>query len=487
MALLRKRRAYVDSFHNDKSNFSFLSLPEVRELTVDEYQNNVVFRVGTLTVLSLGSFINNSTKKAAYNNAFNSERFLFPPGFTSVRIHSAPLKMINSKHLNDRNRVLYRCCVLDGGAKLGTLFVIEPQCNGISKEDWPIVEKSAAAAVKEFRRLVIPIVDASSQDDTSTSRWIPPWKRFKSLSNRREISLTSWGLTPEHFFGFGIPTIAQKLEVLPGVTGICLPSDNRIRYRLQYRRAPRSEIDLAWQQQQTTSLEEEFDNSISSGCARCEGFQSLEGNKKLKAARVAAGRLSEKASFATKTKSKSRSKGARVTNDSSITGTISNFGTINMQYRQLKSVPIKNRLESRRSTIHGWGLFVRKPIKKHGMIIEYVGEVCRQGVADLREKRYEEEGMGSCYLFRLDDEWIVDATRKGGIARFINHSCVPNAYSKTVKTESDDSPGNGRKIVIFALRDLMAGEEVLYDYKFAYEDDELACNCGHALCKGRMN
>lgn len=51
------------------------------------------------------------------------------------------------------------------------------------------------------------------------------------------------------------------------------------------------------------------------------------------------------------------------------------------------------------------------------MIIEYIGEKVRQPVADIREEQYEQEGVGSCYLFRLDKEFIVDATRTGGMAR----------------------------------------------------------------------
>ena len=64
------------------------------------------------------------------------------------------------------------------------------------------------------------------------------------------------------------------------------------------------------------------------------------------------------------------------------------------------------------------------------MIIEYMGETVRGPVADLRERLYEEQQVGSCYLFRLDKEEIVDATRRGSMARFINHSCAPNAYAK---------------------------------------------------------
>lgn len=61
------------------------------------------------------------------------------------------------------------------------------------------------------------------------------------------------------------------------------------------------------------------------------------------------------------------------------------------------------------------------------MVIEYAGEVIRAVLADQREKKYEamsgRRGVGGCYMFRIDDNLVVDATLKGNAARFINHSC----------------------------------------------------------------
>ncbi len=54
------------------------------------------------------------------------------------------------------------------------------------------------------------------------------------------------------------------------------------------------------------------------------------------------------------------------------------------------------------------------------MVVEYIGEKIRQAVADIREETYDKEGVGSCYLFRLDKEKIIDATRCGGMARFVD-------------------------------------------------------------------
>jgi hypothetical protein len=94
------------------------------------------------------------------------------------------------------------------------------------------------------------------------------------------------------------------------------------------------------------------------------------------------------------------------------------------------------------------------------------------------------DGSGSCYLFRLDDDYIVDATAKGSAARFINHSCEPNCYSRVVHASGE------ARIVIFAQRGLRAGEELTYNYKFAIEADpelKIPCYCGAPSCWGTMN
>ncbi|GMI89808.1 hypothetical protein HRI_002650100 [Hibiscus trionum] len=86
----------------------------------------------------------------------------------------------------------------------------------------------------------------------------------------------------------------------------------------------------------------------------------------------------------------------------------------------------KKRLRFQRSKIHDWGLVALEPIEAEDFVIEYVGELIRPRISDIREQYYEKMGIGSSYLFRLDDGYVVDATKRGGIARFINHSCEPN-------------------------------------------------------------
>jgi histone-lysine N-methyltransferase SETD1 len=174
-----------------------------------------------------------------------------------------------------------------------------------------------------------------------------------------------------------------------------------------------------------------------------------------------------------------------------------------LRFNQLKKR--KKPVKFARSAIHNWGLYAMENIAKEDMIIEYVGEEVRQQIADLREARYMKSGIGSSYLFRIDENTVIDATKKGGIARFINHSCMPNCTAKIIKVEGT------KRIVIYALRDIAQSkfplstarpkfgtreltdttdEELTYDYKFEREIgslDRIPCLCGTAACKGFLN
>lgn len=141
----------------------------------------------------------------------------------------------------------------------------------------------------------------------------------------------------------------------------------------------------------------------------------------------------------------------------------------------------KKALTFARSGIHDWGLFAMEPISQDEMVIEYVGTSLRQSVADLREKQYEASGIGSSYMFRVDHETIIDATKTGNLARFINHSCNPNCYAKVITVDQQ------KKIVIYSRRDIDVNEEITYDYKFPLEDEKIPCLCGATNCRGTLN
>jgi len=147
-----------------------------------------------------------------------------------------------------------------------------------------------------------------------------------------------------------------------------------------------------------------------------------------------------------------------------------------------KAGPVNEWMELRGSPIHGLGAFARKAIPKGTRIIEYTGEKISNAEAD---RRYDDEKMRDhhTFLFIVNTKQCVDAAFNGNEARFINHSCDPNAETFVIR---------GR-IWIEALKDIAAGDEITYDYM--YEDDPkyteadlrfYGCRCGAATCRGTI-
>jgi histone-lysine N-methyltransferase SETD1 len=129
-----------------------------------------------------------------------------------------------------------------------------------------------------------------------------------------------------------------------------------------------------------------------------------------------------------------------------------------------------------------------EPADPGDLIIEYVGELVRASVANIREWKYEREyrgdGIASSYLFRLDGIMVIDATYKGNLARFINHSCDPNCVAKTIILNGS------KRIVMYAKKSIRSGEEITYDYKFPPEKDpnkKVKCLCGSNSCRKFLN
>jgi uncharacterized protein len=116
----------------------------------------------------------------------------------------------------------------------------------------------------------------------------------------------------------------------------------------------------------------------------------------------------------------------------------------------------------------GLGLFATRPIKRAAYIATYRGRRISTEEADEREAR------GARYMFALNSRWTIDGSPRRNVARYINHSCQPNA--KPV--------GRNGGIVIVALRRIEAGEEITYDYGREYVNyffENTGCRC--ALCR----
>ena len=130
------------------------------------------------------------------------------------------------------------------------------------------------------------------------------------------------------------------------------------------------------------------------------------------------------------------------------------------QYKKMKQ-EWRHNVYLARSKIQGLGLYAARDIEKHTMVIEYIGEMIRAELAECREKRYDAQNRG-IYMFRLDEQRVIDATLSGGLARYINHSCNPNCVAEAVEVERD------LRIIIFANRRITRGEEVISSFSLTH-------------------
>jgi hypothetical protein len=122
----------------------------------------------------------------------------------------------------------------------------------------------------------------------------------------------------------------------------------------------------------------------------------------------------------------------------------------------------------RRGT-HGLGLFTNRPFKKGEFVIEYTGEKITVDDANKR---------GGQYLFELNETHTVDGRGRQHLARYINHSCLPNCYPEIDKTEDH--------IYIYAKRAIATGEELTYHYGKEFWKTYVqpkGCRCQRCLAK----
>lgn len=127
----------------------------------------------------------------------------------------------------------------------------------------------------------------------------------------------------------------------------------------------------------------------------------------------------------------------------------------------------------------GYGLRADSGLLPNDFIFEYIGEVINESQFRRRMIQYDDDGIKHFYFMSLNKGEFVDATKKGNLGRFCNHSCNPNCYvDKWVV-------GDKLRMGIFAERKIKAGEELVFNYNVdRYGANPQPCYCGEPNCTG---
>ena len=146
-------------------------------------------------------------------------------------------------------------------------------------------------------------------------------------------------------------------------------------------------------------------------------------------------------------------------------------------------------IATRRSRIHGNGVFAAARIRKGTRLIQYRGRLRSHEEVD---RVYADDvDSGHTFLFTLNDDYVIDANVDGNDARWINHSCDPNCEA----VHDEDAGGDPRRDAIYieAIRKIDPGEELTYNYGIrlaeahtARQKKLWACHCGSKNCTGTM-
>ncbi|CAL2036560.1 unnamed protein product [Caenorhabditis brenneri] len=419
-------------------------------------------RLGAFTFYRLGSLTPNQIKR------FHNKTHIFPNNYRVTRLFWSPR--------NRRERMMFECTIEEHNNQPS--FIV--------------------------RSLDDPTVHIRSS--TATKAWAPIFDRINKLRDREQALLKFFGshVSGETLFGLNEGAVIKITESLPGL-------DTILAYNKRNEKSPILELPLAINQMGCARAEprsrtigqnfrakpqpmggthrshgvirpsNNLDQPSSSSSCQNETFQSRQASTSLTSA------------------NSGRSRGVR----SFYTAATRNFGlqselvALSLQMENTKNTQAmfsayqqmrrewKDRVLLARSQIAGLGLYAKKAISMGEYIIEYKGEVIRSEVCEVREKRYIAQNRG-VYQFRIDENWVVDATMSGGVARYINHSCDPNCSTEILPTGG--GPSN-QKIIIMANRPISEMEELTYNYNFDLEDptDKIPCLCGAPNCVKWMN
>ena len=110
----------------------------------------------------------------------------------------------------------------------------------------------------------------------------------------------------------------------------------------------------------------------------------------------------------------------------------------------------------------GRGLFAAVPLRRGESILTFAGQLCSLAEVVRRPDSFNMLQVGPEEYLELESPGL-----------FGNHSCEPNA-------------GLRDNTSLVALRDILAGEEIQYDYSTTMSEDleTMQCHCGTRSCRG---
>jgi|SRR6185295_5447395 len=124
-----------------------------------------------------------------------------------------------------------------------------------------------------------------------------------------------------------------------------------------------------------------------------------------------------------------------------------------------------------RSALGGLGCFATVHFPKDSPIAEYAGERIIHAEAMWRMR-----GASGKRISQLDTDHYIDGSVGGNETQYINHSCEPNA----------DALVMDRFMIVFALREIVPGEEITVDYLNSFDHDLTLCQCRTASCRNNQ-
>lgn len=119
----------------------------------------------------------------------------------------------------------------------------------------------------------------------------------------------------------------------------------------------------------------------------------------------------------------------------------------------------------KRSPIQGKGVYASRGFKRGNVVLE----IDDSHIVTDPSKLTKEQNEYDCDYLADGKVVLMQEPEK-----YINHSCDPNTYVKTI---------NGVRQVL-AMRDIKTGDEITYDYSMnGYNNGTFKCACGNKNCR----